>query len=200
MFKIIALGLLALTLLFGVGACSYGVSTYNTLATGSQATEAAWSQVSNVYQRRYDLIPNLVETVKGVANFEKSTFVGIAEARASVGKVTVDMKNAPATMEEIKAFQAAQSGLGQAMSRLMMITEQYPQLKANENFTSLMAQLEGTENRISVERRNFNETVQAYNNTVVRFPGSLLAGMFNFKVKPYFEADAAAKTAPKVQF
>lgn len=200
MFKYIALGLLALVLLFGVGACTYGVGVYNGLATGSQATEASWSQVQNVYQRRFDLIPNLVETVKGVAKFEQGTFTAIAEARASVGKVTVDMKNAPATMEEIKAFQAAQSGLGQAMSRLMMITENYPQLKANENFVALQAQLEGTENRIAVERRNFNETVKDYNGRVVTFPANILAGMFGFKVKPYFEADAAAKTAPKVQF
>lgn len=200
MFKIFALATLALVAAFGVALALWGISSYNSLATGSQATEAAWSQVQNVYQRRSDLIPNLVETVKGVANFEKSTFVGIAEARASVGKISVDMKNAPATMEEIKQFQAAQTGLSSALTRLMSITENYPQLKANENFTALQAQLEGTENRIAVERRNFNETVQTYNNAVVRFPGSILAGIFNFKVKPYFQAEEAAKTAPKVQF
>jgi LemA protein len=200
MFKYIALGILALAILFGMGACTWGVGVYNGLASGNQSVDAAWSQVQNVYQRRLDLIPNLVETVKGVAKFEKDTFTAVAEARASAGKVTVDMKNAPATMEEIKAFQQAQSGLGSALSRLMVVSEQYPQLKANENFTTLQAQLEGTENRIAVERRNFNETVKDYNNRVVRFPGNILAGMFNFKTRPYFEADAAAKTAPKVQF
>ncbi len=200
MTKYIVLGILAVLALVGMGGCAWGVGVYNGLATGNQSTEAAWSQVQNVYQRRADLIPNLVETVKGVAKFEKSTFVEIAEARASVGKVTVDMKNAPATIEELKKFQDAQKGLASAMTRLMSITENYPQLKANENFTALQAQLEGTENRIAVERRSFNETVQTYNFKVVGFPGNILANSFGFKVKPYFQADEGAKVAPKIQF
>lgn len=200
MFKYIVLGIFAVIALFGVASCSWGVGVYNGIATSGQSADAAWSQVQNVYQRRYDLIPNLVETVKGAANFEKSTLTAVAEARASVGKVTVDMKNATPTVEQLKEFQAAQSGLGAAMSRLMVVSEQYPQLKANENFLSLQAQLEGTENRISVERRNFNEAVLDYNNRIVRFPGSLIASSFGFQKRAFFEADAGAKTAPKVQF
>lgn len=200
MFKYIAIGFVAFVMVVGGILALWGIGAYNGLASGAQATEAAWSQVQNVYQRRYDLIPNLVETVKGEANFEKSTLVGIADARASVGRISVDMKNAPATMAEIKAFQAAQTGLSASVSRLLSVAENYPQLKANEGFRDLRAQLEGSENRISVERRTFNTVVQDYNGRVVRFPGNLLAGMFGFKVKPYFEMEAAAKTAPKISF
>lgn len=178
----------------------YTMGTYNGLVNKQLETEQTWSQVENVYQRRFDLIPNLVETVKGVANFEKSTFTDIAEARAKVNQINVDMKNAPATVEQMKAFQEAQQGLGAAMSRLMAVSENYPELKANQNFLQLQAQLEGTENRIAVERRNFNMAVQAYNGKVKRFPGNILANVFGFETRSMFEADAGAKTAPKVQF
>lgn len=178
---------------------SYGVSKYNQLVSLNEEVTKAWSQVENQYQRRYDLIPNLVETVKGVANFEKETYIAVTEARAKVGQIQIT----PQMLEDPQAFerfQAAQDNLSSALSRLLVAVENYPQLKANENFLQLQAQLEGTENRISVERKRFNEAVQNYNIAIKRFPTNLIAGMFGFREKQYFKAVTGAETAPKVQF
>ncbi len=178
---------------------SYGVSKYNQLVSLNEEVNKAWSQVENQYQRRYDLIPNLVETVKGVANFEKETYIAVTEARAKVGQIQIT----PQMLEDPQAFerfQAAQDNLSSALSRLLVAVENYPQLKANENFLQLQAQLEGTENRISVERKRFNEAVQNFNTAIKRFPTNIIAGMFGFKEKQYFKAVTGAETAPKVQF
>lgn len=171
---------------------------YNGIQTKNQAVETAWAKVESQYQRRFDLIPNLVETVKAAANFEKSTLTEIAAARASVGRATVDIKNA--TPEQLAAFQNAHTGLSAALSKLMVVTENYPQLKANENFVALTAELAGTENRVTVARNDFNITAQDYNTMLARFPGSLLANYFGFKAKPYFKAAEKAAEAPQVKF
>lgn len=176
------------------------VGGYNRLVKLSQGVDSSWAQVQNVYQRRADLIPNLVATVSGAANFEKSTLTEITEARASVGKVTVDPNSAPTDPEKLKQFEAAQQSLGGALSRLLVVSERYPDLKSNANFMGLQAQLEGTENRISVERGRFNETVQSYNTAVKSFPTVLMAGMFGYAPKPYFTATPAAQTPPTVNF
>jgi LemA protein len=176
------------------------VSSYNRLVRLSQGTDSAWAQVQNVYQRRADLIPNLVQTVQGNASFEKSTLVDIAEARASVGRVTIDASNAPKDAARLAEFDKAQGQLGTALSRLMVVSEQYPQLRANDSFKALQAQLEGTENRISVERGNFNQAVQSYNTAIASFPANVFAGMFHFQSKPYFTAAPTAQAAPQVQF
>ena len=178
---------------------SYGVSKYNQLVSLNEEVNKSWSQVENQYQRRYDLIPNLVETVKGVANFEKETYLAVTEARAKVGQIQIT----PQMLEDPKAFerfQSAQDNLSSALSRLLVTVENYPQLKANENFLQLQAQLEGTENRISVERKRFNESVQSYNTAIKRFPTNIIAGMFGFREKQYFKAVVEAETAPKVKF
>ena len=172
--------------------------TYNGLVTKQEGVESAWSQVENVYQRRADLVPNLVATVKGYAAHEKETLEGVVSARAKATQMTVD----PTKLDEasLKKFQEAQCELGNAIGRLLMITENYPELKANENFLQLQAQLEGTENRITVERQKFNETAKAYNTEVRKFPANIIAGMFGFERKPYFEAKEGADEAPKVEF
>jgi len=172
---------------------------YNSLVSGEESVKAAWSQVENVYQRRADLIPNLVATVKGVANFEKETYTAVTEARAKVGqiRVTPEMLNDPNSFAQ---FQRAQGELGSALSRLLVVAENYPQLKANQNFLDLQSQLEGTENRISVERRRYNETAQAYNTMLRRFPRNITARLFGFKEKAYFEAAQGAEKAPEVKF
>lgn len=171
---------------------------YNRLVTLEESVTASWSQVENVYQRRADLIPNLVNTVKGYADFEQSTLTQVIEARAKATSVTIDPTNLnEASMQQ---FQQAQEGLGSALSRLMVVVERYPDLKANQNFMDLQAQLEGTENRITVERRAFNETAQAYNTHVRSFPTNIIASMFGFDKKAYFQADSGAQTAPEVQF
>jgi LemA protein len=172
---------------------------YNSLVTGDESVKSAWSQVENVYQRRADLIPNLVATVKGVANFEKETYTAVTEARAKVGqiKVTSDMLSDPSA---IAKFQQAQGELGSALSRLLVVSENYPELKANQNFLDLQSQLEGTENRISVERRNFNQTAQGYNTMVRRFPKNIIASIFGFKEKAYFAAAEGSDKAPEVKF
>lgn len=178
---------------------TYGVSKYNQLVSLNEEVNKAWSQVENQYQRRYELIPNLVETVKGVANFEKETYIAVTEARAKVGQIQIT----PQMLEDPQAFerfQAAQDNLSSALSRLLVAVENYPQLKANENFLQLQAQLEGTENRISVERKRFNEAVQSYNTAIKRFPTNIIAGMFGFREKQYFKAVTGAETAPKVKF
>lgn len=171
---------------------------YNTMIEKQEAVTAQWAQVENVYQRRADLIPNLVATVKGYADFEQETLTAVIEARAKATSVTVDPTNLDAN--SIQQFQAAQDGLSSALSKLMVVVERYPELKANQNFLELQAQLEGTENRISVERKKFNETAQDYNTYIRKFPNNLIAGMFDFEKKEYFEADAGAENAPKVEF
>jgi len=176
------------------------IGAYNGLVGSSQAVDTSWAQVQNVYQRRADLIPNLVQTVQGAANFEKSTIVQVTEARASVGKVNINQNQAPTDPSQLAQFQQAQGQLGSALSRLLVVAENYPDLKATANFRDLQAQLEGTENRISVERGRFNAAVQAYNTKIRTFPTVLFAGMLNFQQKPYFQATAGAETAPSVKF
>ena len=171
---------------------------YNRLITLEEGVTAAWSQVENVYQRRADLIPNLVNTVKGYADFEQKTLTQVIEARAKATSVTIDPTNM--TEANMQQFQQAQDGLRSALSRLMVVIERYPDLKANQNFMDLQAQLEGTENRITVERRAFNETAQAYNTQIRRFPNNILAGIFGFDKKAYFQAESGAEQAPEVQF
>jgi LemA protein len=174
--------------------------SYNGLVKRSQAVDASWAQVQNVYQRRADLIPNLVSTVSGAANFEKSTLTEITAARASVGQVKLDPNAAPTDPAKLAEFDRAQAQLGSALSRLLVVVERYPDLKATANFRDLQAQLEGTENRISVERRDFNLAVQSYNTAIKSFPAVFYAGAFGFSPKPYFSATPGAETPPKVQF
>ena len=174
--------------------------SYNNLVTLQQGTNSQWAQVQNVYQRRADLVPNLVSTVSGAANFEKSTLTAVTDARASVGRVQMPAGTAPTDPAQLAAFQQAQGQLGSALSRLLVVSENYPQLRATENFRDLQAQLEGTENRIAVERANFNQAVQAYDTAIRRFPGVIIAGMFKFSERPYFTAAAGAETVPKVDF
>jgi LemA protein len=171
---------------------------FNKMVSMDEAVKSAWSQVENVYQRRADLIPNLVETVKGYAQHEQETFTKVVEARAQATSMKIDPANL--TPEAIQQFQNNQDGLSSALSRLMVVVEQYPDLKANQNFLDLQAQLEGTENRISVERMKFNEATQSYNAFVRRFPELITAKIFGFKKKAYFEAQAGAEKAPQVKF
>ena len=174
--------------------------SYNKLVRLQTATDGSWAQVQNVYQRRADLIPNLVATVSGAANFEKSTLTEITAARASVGQVKIDPNKAPTDAASLAQFDKAQQGLSSALSRLLVVVERYPDLKATANFRDLQAQLEGTENRISVERGRFNETVQAYNAAIKSFPAVFYAGMFGFKDRPYFTATPGSEAPPKVDF
>ena len=190
---LIILGILVLIILAAVG-------SYNGLVGSSQAVDASWAQVQNVYQRRADLIPNLVQTVQGAANFEKSTIVQVTEARASVGKVNINQNQAPSDPAQLAQFQQAQGQLGSALSRLLVVAENYPDLKATANFRDLQAQLEGTENRITVERGRFNAAVQAYNTKIRTLPTVFFAGLLGFQQKPYFQATAGADTAPAVKF
>ncbi len=175
------------------------VGTYNGLVGKQQGVDAAWAQVLNQYQRRADLVPNLVKTVEGSANFEKSTLESVVNARASVGRVNIDTSKAPdeATLQK---FQQAQGEFSSALSRLLVVAENYPDLKASAGFRDLQAQLEGTENRISVERGRFNEVVKDYNTGVRKFPAVLFAGMLGFETKAYFKSDAGAEKAPDVKF
>jgi LemA protein len=179
------------------------ISSYNNLVRLDQAVQAQWGQVENVYQRRADLVPNLVATVKGVANFEKSTYIAVAQARSKVGQVQAQNPQAMTTDQQaLSRFQAAQDGLTSALSRLLVVVERYPELKANENFLTLQSQLEGTENRIAVERMRYNERAQEFNTVRQSFPTLLFAGFFGdrFKPKAYFQAQPGAQTAPSVQF
>ena len=171
---------------------------YNGLVSGSQAVDGQWAQVQNVYQRRADLIPNLVKTVEGAANFEKSTLTEITEARASVGKV--QLNNAPSDPAQLEAFEKAQSALGGALGRLLVVVERYPDLKANAGFQTLQSLLEGSENRIAVERGRFNEAVQSYNTKIKSMPAVFYATALGFKERPYFQAKAGAEEPPKVDF
>jgi LemA protein len=168
------------------------------MVTMDEGVASAWSQVENVYQRRSDLIPNLVSTVKGYADFEKSTLTAVIEARAKATQVTVDPTKL--TQASLQQFQQAQGGLSSALGRLMVVVEKYPELKANEGFMTLQAQLEGTENRITVERQKFNEIARGYNTYIRQFPQSIIASMRKFEKKAYFEAEKGAEKAPKVQF
>ena len=171
---------------------------YNNMVTQDEGVKTAWSQVENQYQRRLDLIPNLVNTVKGYASHEKETLEGVIQARAQATQTTIDPSNL--TEESMKRFQAAQGELSNALSRLMVDMERYPDLKANQNFMELQAQLEGTENRISTARTDYNSAAQAYNSLIIKFPKNLLAAMFNFKRVDYFEASTEAQDAPQVSF
>jgi LemA protein len=187
----IFLGIVLLLVL--VGGCGY-----NGMNSSRVEVDHKWADVQSQYQRRADLIPNLVEVVKGVADFEKSTLTAVIQARANATAIKIDPKDL--TPEKLQQFQASQGQLSQALGRLMVVSEQYPQLKANENFKDLQSQLEGTENRINVARQSFNEVVTTYNVKVTSFPNNILAGMFGFKEKTMFQADAASQAAPKVKF
>jgi LemA protein len=198
--SVIVLGCLGVLLLGAVITALSLAGMYNGLVGRSQAVDSQWAQVQNVYQRRADLIPNLVATVSGAANFEKSTLTEITQARASVGQVKIDPSKAPTDAAQLAEFQKAQDGLSSALSRLLVVSERYPDLKATANFRDLQAQLEGTENRITVERQKFNDAVQGYDTAIKQFPAVLIAPMFGFQNKPYFEAVAGAATPPKVNF
>lgn len=191
-----AIGCLVVTVFLALGVGLALMGSYNSLVGLSQAVEAQWAQVESSYQRRADLIPNLVATVSGAANFEKSTLEAVTQARASVGQVRVNPGDA-ASMAE---FERAQGGLSSALSRLLVVSEQYPVLKATDAFKDLLVQLEGTENRISVERNRFNEKAQAYNTAILRMPARLFAGFFGMKEKPYFKSVAGSEKAPTVDF
>jgi LemA protein len=193
-------GLLVIILFiaFVIGLFFWG--TYNRLVGLDQTVNKKWADVQSVYQRRADLIPNLVNIVQGAANFEKSTIVEVTNARASVGRVQLDPTKAPTDAAQLEQFQAAQGQLSNALSRLLVVVERYPELKSNQNFLGLQAQLEGTENRISVERNNFNTAVQDFNIAVRRFPTNAIAGMFGFVQRPFFQAKQGAENAPAVNF
>src|SRR5580692_831272 len=192
----ILIGFIALIVIFGLMV----MSSYNGLVSLQQATDAQWAQVQNVYQRRADLVPNLVSTVSGAANFEKSTLMAVTEARASVGRVQLPSGTAPTDPAQLAAFQQAQGQLGSALSRLPVVSENYPDLKATANFRDLQSQLEGTENRIAVERGRFNDAVLAYDNAIRSFPSVIFAGMMGFSPRPYFSATPGSEAPPKVQF
>jgi LemA protein len=198
--KYFAIGCLGVVLLGLLFIALYVTGLYNGLVGLDQKVQAQWGQVENQYQRRADLVPNLVETVKGAAAFEQNTFTAVTEARAKVGQVQINAGQL--TPDALAKFQAAQDGLTSALSRLMVVVEKYPELKATENFKELQAQLEGTENRVAVERMRFNEAAQAFNTRRNRFPAVIVAGFFGakFAEKPYFKAQAGAETAPKVKF
>ncbi len=192
---VVLAGLLFLAIILG----SFFMQRYNAMYQSREQVNEAWAQVQNVYQRRFDLIPNLVETVKGVANFEKETYIAVSEARARAGQVTLG----PEVLEDPAAFQrfqAAQGEISTALSRLLVTVERYPELKANQSFLELQSQLEGTENRIAVERNRFNETARVYNTLIGQIPNNIVAGLAGFKPRPYFEAAPGAEQAPKVQF
>ncbi len=186
--------------MIAVGALLATCATYNRLVSYEQSVEAQWAQVENVYQRRADLVPNLVATVKGAAEHERETLRDVVEARARVGQVT--LPSGPPTAEQMQQFQQAQDQLGGALSRLLVVAEQYPQITATQAFRDLQAQLEGTENRIAVERMRYNEEARTYNTARARFPASLVAGLFGgkFEAKPYFAAQPGAQQVPEVRF
>jgi len=188
-------GLLVLLLL--IGGC--GVSKYNHMVAGQEGVEGSWSEIQNQYTRRFDLVPQLVETVKGAANFEKSTITAVTEARASVGKLQVPdtIPDDPAALE---AYMAAQSKLGSSLGRLLLVAENYPNLKASQNFLGLQDQLEGTENRIAVARRDYIDTVKAFNTSIRKFPNNLIASSFGFEKVPQLEFDSGVQDVPSVDF
>ena len=191
---LILIGIVALIILI----IGWLMSGYNDMVKLDENVNREWSQVENQYQRRLDLIPNLVNVVKGYASHEKETLEGVIEARAKATQTTIDPSNI--TEEQLANFQKAQDGLSGALNRLMVVVEKYPELKANENFLQLQAQLEGTENRITVARKGYNDAATIYNKKVRRFPNSMLAGIFGFSVRPQFKAQEGAESAPTVQF
>src|SRR4051812_40227834 len=193
---IVVAGLIGVVLIAALSVRGY----YNGFVAASQEVDKQWAQVETVYQRRADLIPNLVKTVEGAANFEKSALLEVTQARAAVGQTQINSGQAPTAPDQLEKFQKAQDNLSSALSRLLVVVERYPDLKANSGFIQLQAQLEGTENRISVERNRFNEVVQKYNTRVQRFPGVILAGLFHFQPRPYFKAAQGSDVAPKVDF
>ncbi len=195
LFGVAFAAILALILL---GFVLWGVRIYNNMVVKSESVTSQWGNVETQYQRRADLIPNFVETVKGVADFEQSTLTQVIEARAKATSVTLDPSNM--TQENLQQFQQVQEGLSSALSRLMVVVEKYPELKATQNFRDLQIALEGTENRIAVERRKFNEVVLEFNSFIKQFPQNFLAGMFGFTPRPYFESDEGAARAPEVRF
>jgi LemA protein len=195
-----AIGCVGLLVLGALVLVVMGISINNSLVGLEQGVNAQWAQVENTYQRRADLIPNLVATVQGAATFEKSTLEAVTAARASVGRAQIDAGNITNDPAAFARFEQAQGALSSALSRLMVVVERYPELKANQNFRDLQVQLEGTENRITVERMRYNETAQAYNTRLLQFPAKLFAGMLGFKEKAYFKAQAGAEQAPKVEF
>lgn len=197
----LGLGCVALIVVIAVILGVSMAGTYNRLVTSGQAVDAQWANVESAYQRRADLIPNLVSTVQGAANFEKSTLEAVINARASVGRAQINAPTAPTDPAQLAQFEAAQGQLGAALQRLLVVVEQYPELKANQNFRDLQAQLEGTENRINVERNRYNETAQGYNTLRQKFPTNLFASLFGFKEKAYFKAvSPGADRAPAVNF
>jgi LemA protein len=181
-----------------LGIVLWGTKVYNQIVTLQEGVTSQWGNVENQYQRRADLIPNFMETVKGAANFEQKTLTQVIEARAKATQVTIDPTKM--TAENMQQFQAAQGELSSALSRLMVVVEQYPELKATQNFRDFQIALEGTENRISVERRKFNEIAQSFNTYIKRFPQNFIAGIFGFSARPYFESMEGAEKAPQVQF
>jgi len=195
LITIIIVAFLALVVL---GIVLWGSKVYNNMVTMQESVTGQWGNVETTYQRRNDLIPNFVNTVKGAANFEQTTLTQVIEARSKATSVTIDPTKM--TAENMQQFQQAQGQVSSALSRLMVVVEQYPELKATQNFRDLQVELEGTENRISVERRKFNEVALVYNTYIRRFPQNFLAGMFGFQIKPYFDAIEGAEKAPEVKF
>lgn len=192
---IAVLGVIALVV---IGSISWGIGQYNNMVSADEAVGTQWANVESQYQRRSDLIPNLVNTVKGYAKHEEGTFTAVVEARAKATQTVIDPTNL--TEESLAKYQAAQSQVSSALSRLLVTVEQYPELKANQNFLELQAQLEGTENRISVERQRFNESAKAFNTMIRQFPKSIIAGIGGFEKKAYFKAEEGAEKAPEVTF
>jgi LemA protein len=195
---IILASVAAFLILFIIIPVSVGISTYNRLVTSEETVNSQWAHVESQYQRRADLIPNLVATVKGYATHESSTLEGVMAARAKATQITIDPKNL--TPERLQQYQAAQGQVGMALNKLMVVSENYPNLKANENFLELQAQLEGTENRISVERNRFNDDAKSFNTSIRHFPTSIIANITGFAKKPYFEAEKGSEKAPTVNF
>ncbi len=196
----IGLGCLALVVVLVVIIGISVAGTNNRLVTLGQEVDKQWAQVENQYQRRADLVPNLVATVQGAAQFEKSTLEDVVRARASVGQATINPGQAPTDPAQLAKYEAAQGALGSALSRLLVVVEKYPELKANANFRDLQAQLEGTENRIAVERMRFNDAAQGYNTTLMKFPTNITGRMLGFKEKPYFHSTAGSDKPPAVNF
>ncbi len=193
---LLVVGVIILVIVVGA---TWGDS-YNKLVHLSQGVDASWAEVQNQYQRRSDLIPNLVATVSGAANFEKSTLIAVTDARASVGQVKIDPSHAPTSQADLDNYKAAQDSLGSAVSRLLVVSENYPNLRSDQNFVDLQSQLEGTENRITTARNGFNQAVQDYNTLVQSFPTNIIAGFSHFQTKPYFQAKPGTETPPQVNF
>ena len=193
---VLVLGIVLLVIIVG----AMWADSYNKLVSLKQAVDSQWAEVQNQYQRRADLIQNLVNTVSGAANFEKSTLVEVTQARASVGQMKIDPSQAPTDAAQLQKFEQAQGQLGNALSRLLVVSEKYPELRANQNFIDLQAQLEGTENRITTARNYFNQAAQAYNTAVQSFPSNFVAGMSGFTTRPYFQAKEGSDVPPPVHF